>query len=190
MSGLYTEHEGRVINTDSQFKHVMAITLDPRTNYCEGVVRCITSRVGDVSVRGFVDHSELHKLRGDLEHFEIGDRLIIKNEERIIKEVTSQGFEFIGLEDPDIWIDKEKNLTHLYFTIPLKPSKEMRSKGAKTQTHLGHAVGQTIDSLEMTQPVLLDTYDKGAKEVSIAPLNKKGFRYNLIESRNRQGSVN
>jgi hypothetical protein len=38
----------------------------------------------------------------------------------------------------------------------------------------------------MTMPVLMDTVQLSAKEVSIAPLNSKGFRYNLIESRDRQ----
>ena len=48
--------------------------------------------------------------------------------------------------------------------------------------HLGHAVGKDLDSLEMTAPVLMGKIHGAAKEVSIAPINKRGFRYNLVES--------
>lgn len=187
MEKLYIQHEGKVINTDNKFSHVMAITLDPRTNYKEGVVRCITSREGNIQTKGYVDRSELHKIKGDsLESFEIGEKLNIKNEEEIIKELTPEGYEFIGLEDPDIWIDDENDLMHLYFTIPIKPIDKNVEKAKKIKIHLGHAVGKDLDSLEMTSPVLLDIYESSAKELSIAPINKNGFRYNLVESRDRQ----
>ena len=184
----YTQREGRVINTDKKFTHVMAITLNPRTDYKDGVVRCITSREGDVTVKGYVDRSELHKLTGSsLEHFEIGDRLKIKNEKEVIDSLTPEGWDFIGLEDPDIWIDEKTGLMHLYFTIPIRPLDKKHDE--KIKVHLGHAVGRDLDSLEMTVPVLLDTYYLSAKEVSIAPLNKKGFRYNLVESRDRKTDI-
>ena len=183
----YIQQEGKVIEIDNQFKHVMAITLDPRVDYKEGVVRCITSREGDVTVKGYVDRSELHKLTGNsLESFKIGERLNIKNEEEIIDNLTTDGRNFIGLEDPDIWIDNNTGLMHLYFTIPIKPSEKIDDSGEHTQIHLGHAVGKNLNSLEMTTPVLMDTVELSAKEVSIAPINKKGFRYNLVESRDRQ----
>ena len=83
----------------------MAIALDPRTNYQEGVIRCITSREGDLTVSGYVD-----------------------------------------------------------------------------QIHLGHAVGKNLDSLEMTIPALRADMIGGAKELSVAPINEQGFRYNLVES--------
>ncbi len=187
MTKLYIQREEKVIETNKQFTHVMAIALDSRTQYKDGVIRCITSREGDVTVKGYVDRSELHKVQGNsLEHFEIGDRLVIKNEEEIINNLTPLGWDFIGLEDPDIWIDEVTNLMHLYFTIPIKPSEKMRDNGEKIKIHLGHAVGKDLDSLEMTMPVLMDIIQLSAKEVSIAPLNSKGFRYNLIESRDRQ----
>ncbi len=183
----YVQHNDRVINTDKKFIHVMAVALDPRTQYKDGVIRCITSREGNVTVKGYVDRSELHKVKGNsLEHFEIGERLIIKNEKEIIDSLTPEGWDFIGLEDPDIWIDSVTNLMHLYFTIPIKPSAKMHKDGEKIKIHLGHAEGKDLDSLEMTIPVLMDTIQLSAKEVSIAPINKKGFRYNLIESRDRQ----
>lgn len=190
MQKYYLQHEGRVINTNNKFTHVMAITLDPRTNFKEGVIRCITSRDGDIEIKGYVDRSELHKIKGDpLDSFEIGEKLNIKNEEEIIKELTPEGYEFIGLEDPDIWIDKDTNLMHLYFTIPIKPIDRNIEKSKKIKIHLGHAVGKDLDSLEMTRPVLIDEYNNSAKELSIASLNSKGFRFNLIESRDRSGDT-
>jgi len=116
----YIQHKGKVISVNSKLKHVMAIALDPTSKFKEGVVRCITSRDGDVSVAGYIDRSTIHKINGDsLESFKIGDKLKIKNEEEVIKKLTKTGLDFIGLEDPDIWVDEAKKLTHLYFTLPL-----------------------------------------------------------------------
>ena len=99
MLKLYIQHEGRVINTDKKFTHVMAIALDPRTQYRDGVIRCITSREGDVTVKGYVDRSELYRVQGNsLEHFEISNRLKIKNEKEIIDNLVVDGRDFIGLE--------------------------------------------------------------------------------------------
>ena len=38
----------------------MAIALDPRKNYKEGIIRCITSREGNVQIKGYVDRSDAH----------------------------------------------------------------------------------------------------------------------------------
>ena len=174
----YTEHKGKVIETDNRFKHVMAIALNPKTGYQEGVIRCIISREGDITIKGYIDRSELHKIKGSsLKSFEIGEKLNIKNEIETISQLKEEDLEFIGLEDPDIWIDEKNNLLHLYFTLPLINNDEDRSK-----IHLGHAVGKDLNSLEMTMPVLKADKIGGAKELSIAPINKKGFRYNLVES--------
>jgi hypothetical protein len=186
MKKLYTQHDGKVVNTSSQFSHVMAIALDPRTNYREGVIRCITSREGDVTVSGYIDRSELHKAVGSsLENFEIGKKLHIKNETEIInqlKGLKEKSLDFIGLEDPDIWIDEKTDLLHLYFTLPLINAIDHD----KTKIHLGHAVGKNLDSLEMTLPALQADAVGGAKELSVAPLNKHGFRYNLVESSKKE----
>lgn len=179
---LYIEHKGKAVIPDARFKHVMAIALDPRTNYREGIVRCITSRSGDLAFKGNTDRSELCKISGNsLEHFEIGERLNIKNEAEIINELAGKD-DFLGLEDPDIWIDKETDFIHVYFTIPINPFNEKE----KTRVHLGHAVGKDLKTLTMTMPVLMDNGKSRAKELSVAPINKKGFRYNLIESKDRQ----
>ena len=180
----HSEHSGRAVE-DARFSHLMALALDSSSEYRQGLIRCITSREGDVEIKGYVDRSQLFTVSGDsLEHFVVGERLQIKNEMEILNGLTPNGWECIGLEDPDIWIDEHTGLTHVYFTIPIKPS----SPKEKIRIHLGHAVGKDVRSLEMTEPVLLDDRILGAsaKEVSIAPVNSKGVRYNLIESRDRE----
>ncbi len=189
MTQKYFQHPGKVIETNSTYPLVMAIALDPRTKYKIGVLRCITHREGDVMIKGYRDKSELHKVTGDnLEYFNIGERIKIKGEDEMIASLMKEGLEFIGLEDPDIWIDENTNLLHLYFTIPLVTKDKSNSllKGV----HLGHAVGKDLDSLVMTEPALLS--ESGgiyAKELSIAPINSKGFRYNLVESCIRTGNL-
>ncbi len=174
----YIEHPGKAVETNGKFEHVMAISLDPRSGYKEGVIRCITNRSGDVATSGYIDRSVLHKVRGDsLDRFSIGERLMIKNQEEIVAQLAGETLDFLGLEDPDIWIDEKVGLTHLYFTMPFH---NIGKHGMLI--HLGHAVGKDLDSLEMTMPVLMDVGTGGAKEVSIAPTNKHGVHYNLIES--------
>ncbi|MGA7159704.1 MAG: hypothetical protein WBZ48_01800 [Bacteroidota bacterium] len=152
----------------------MALTLDPRSGNKEGILRCIISREGDVEFSGSIDRSVLHKVRGDsLDHFSIEGALAIENESEIIRQLGGNEWDFLGLEDPDIWIDEKTGLMHIYFTIPLRNKSD-----GLTLTHLGQAVGRNFDSLKMTLPVLMDR----AKEVCIAPLNKRGIRYNLVES--------
>jgi len=174
----YIEHLGKVVETGGRYEHVMAISLDPRLGYKEGVIRCIKSREGDITTSGYIDRSVLHKVSGDsLEHFSIGDKLTIKNQDEIIQQLSGEGSDFLGLEDPDIWIDERTGLTHLYFTMPFRNKEK-----DELLIHLGHAVGKDLNSLEMTMPLLMDEGMGGAKEISIAPLNKEGFRYNLVES--------
>ena len=187
MEKLYIQHSGKVIETNNIFKHVMAIALDPRVEYKEGVVRCITDREGDITVKGYIDRSELHKIKGSgLYNFEIGEKLNIKNEREIISKLESEDFDFIGLEDPDIWVDEKNNLLHLYFTLPLIS----KNKSHKNKIYLGHAVGKDLDSLEMRMPVLSPDEIGGSKELSVAPINKKGIRYNLIESSKKEEDFN
>lgn len=177
----FTEQPGKVVEAGGLFKHVMAVSLNPATNYQNGIIRCITSREGNVGTKGFIDRSELYKVRADsFERLKIGERLVIKNEKKIIDQISGKNWDFIGLEDPDIWVDNKSGLTHVYFTIPFIGKKVNR-----TLINLGHAVGRDLDSLEMTLPVLMakktGVYG-GAKELSVAPLNRQGFRYNLVES--------
>lgn len=179
----YIQHAGKVVETDGKFTHVMAVFFDSTTNYKEGIVRCIMSREGDVKIRGYVDRSQLYLLERDPsgENYKITNRLSIRKEREIIDKLIPAGWDFIGLEDPDIWVDEIHKLIHVYFTIPIKPpiGKD------KIHIHLGHAVGKDLRSLEMTEPVLLSGPIYSAKELSIAPLNKHGFHFNLIESCDR-----
>lgn len=170
----------KVAEAGTRFEHVMAVTLDPRTNNSEGVIRCIVSREGDVATHGFVDRSELHTIKkNELGKFDIGERLIIKNEEEVLNEFGGADWECIGLEDPDIFIDENSVLMHLYFTLAFRHRSEN-----KMRIHLGHAVGNNLNSLEITKPVLVASDDGrfSAKEVSIAPVNSEGVRLNLFES--------
>lgn len=181
----YFEHPGRAVETDARFSHVMAISLDPRSKYRDGIIRCITSREGDIEISGTIDRSMLHRVQGDSpEHFVIGERIRMADEEKIIAELSVGGLDFIGLEDPDIFIDEDTGMMHLYFTMPF-----LDRVHDETLVYLGHAVGKNIDSLEMTTPVLMvdPITHAGAKEVSIAPKNSKGIRYNLVESSDHQG---
>ncbi len=185
---VYTEHVGKVIETGGRFKRIMAITLNPLSGNREGVVRCITSSEGEVGIRGSTDRSALYKMYGDtLELFTIGEPLVIKGEKEIVQEVGGDLWDFIGLEDPDIWIDEQTGRIHLYFTIALI-SKD-RSK-AYSLISLGHAEGDSLDSLAMTVPAITadkhDYSDHKAKEVSVAPVNRSGIRLNLVESGNRR----
>jgi len=119
-----------------------------------------------------------------LERFAIGEQLQIKNSDEVISSLTKNGGDFIGLEDPDIFIEDKIGIMHVYFTIPIKPPKGTE----KMKIHLGHAFGKNLDELEMTKPTLLDegVDDESAKEVSIAPQNSSNIRLNLIESRDRR----
>jgi hypothetical protein len=160
----------------------MAIALDPRTTYTQGVIRCITSRKGDVTVSGYIDRSEIHKtIKGPNETFTIGEKINIENESQIVNELKGK-LDFIGLEDPDIWVDESTDQLHLYFTLPLLDEVDYDNN----KIHLGHAVGKDLDSLQMTQPALLADSIGGAKELSIALLNKPGIRLNLVESSKKE----
>ncbi|MGA9407802.1 MAG: hypothetical protein WBW71_11790 [Bacteroidota bacterium] len=170
----YIEHPGKAVVSDKRFKHVMALTLDPRSGNKDGILRCIISREGDVEFSGSIDRSVLHKVRGDsLVHFSIEEALAIENESETVRQLRGDDWDFLGLEDPDIWRDEKTDLMHVYFTIPFRNKTD-----GLTLTHLGHAVGSDFNSIKMTPPVLMDR----AKEVCIAPPNKQGIRYNLVES--------
>ncbi|MFA5986299.1 MAG: hypothetical protein WC819_03055 [Parcubacteria group bacterium] len=156
----------------------MALTLNSHFDWKEGIIRCVVSREGDVEKRGYVDRSALYKVvKNDAGIYEITCELYMKNTEEIINSLNKKGLDFIGFEDPDIWADETNNTLHVYFTIPL-----FNKRTGNAVVHLGHAFGTDLSDLTMTQPVLMEKNNCGAKEVSIAPMNKRGFRYNLVES--------
>lgn len=115
----YVEHPGKAVEMDETFEHVMAITLDPHADYKDGVIRCITSRSGDIATSGYIDRSVWHAVHGDsLDRFSIGEWLTIENQDEIVSQLSGEKLDFLGLEDPDIWIDEKIGLMHLYFTMP------------------------------------------------------------------------
>lgn len=183
----YIQHEGKVAEHDDRFKLMMAMTLDPRSGDREGIIRCIIDRDGQIGIKGNTDRSVLHKIHGDsLEQFIIDGSLVIQGMDDMVQELGGDLYDFIGLEDPDIWIDEATGKMHVYFTIALI-SKD--KKKAHSLISLGHAEGTGLDSLVMTAPAISarrNDYGYSAKEVSIAPLNKNGVRLNLVESRDRR----
>lgn len=183
----YVQQEGKVVE-DSRFAHLMALALDKSFSFKSGVIRCVVSREGDVAEKGFKDKSELHKvslMSGGA--FAVGGRLEIAGQEDIVASISMPGFEFLGLEDPDIWVDTEQGVTHLYFTLPFVGN----DGGVERYViGLGHAAGPSIDSLVMQQPVLLDKLGRfTAKEVSIPPKNTQGIRLPLFESSSIENNV-
>lgn len=154
----------------------MALALNPQTGYRDGVIRCITSREGSVAVSGFIDRSELHLVSAaGAYEYDIGERLFIENEDRAIGPLLPDGYEFLGLEDPDLAIGAD-GMLHLYCTIPL-----VNRASGKSRIYLGHAEGPDLARLCMTEPALMHP-GKTAKEVSLAPQAADGLYRHLIES--------
>lgn len=175
----YIQHSGAVV-ASKQFEYVMAISLHPLI-YKEGVIRCVSKREGSVDTLGFVDKSVLHKIKSvdGLEKFEVEEELTIDGQEELIHELTSEGWTFIGLEDPDLIVDPETSLLHMYFSIAF-----INQERTYYKTYLGHAFGQDLTSLKMTSPVLspTDQIPGIVKELSFAPKNSSGLRLNLVET--------
>lgn len=180
----FRQHAGNVIEPDERFKLMMAMTLDPRSKNHDGIIRCITDRSGEIGVRGNTDRSALYKIHGDtLERFMIGEPLRMEGAGALLQRLGGELWDFIGFEDPDIWIDDSTGTMHVYFTIALMSKDKAR---AHSLISLGHAEGKNLDTLVVTEPVITSSrteYTNSAKEVSIAPENSRGVRLNLVESR-------
>jgi hypothetical protein len=176
---IVVEHQGKVLE-DSRYKHVMALSLDEKSGYKQGLIRCIASRSGDVEEYGYIDRSILHHVSLDATgKFVVGEKLNIKGAESFLRQVEGEEWDCLGFEDPDIFNDSDDGLAHVYFTIPLLNKIEKN----KMQIHLGHAEGKDLQNLKIIFPVLVDNDKTGtAKEVSIAPKNSRGERLNLFES--------
>lgn len=177
MNKPYKQSDSKVLESIQPIKHVMALNLNPKTNYKDGLVRCVVDRSGNISQDGFVDRSELRLVSSSShDDVRVDETLKISGSDEVIGKLCKNGWDFIGFEDPDIWFDENTKLLHVYFTLPIRASH--------TLIHLGHAVGQDLRSLTMTDPVLVADEKSfvGAKELSVAPMNSKRFRYNLVES--------
>lgn len=160
----------------------LATTKKKIKGICQGIVREIIKRKGDVGIAGFLDRSKLfHVESSDGFNWKKGKELKIKGIEKVINEIKTDAMDFIGLEDPDIY--SENKITHIYFTIAFKLSNH-----PGYSVFLGHAQGKNLNDLTATDPVLSPHYSKnkvikrGFKEVAISPVKTKGYRINLCES--------
>jgi hypothetical protein len=155
-------------------KRYMALCIDPSSkNPYKGIARQVTERKGNVDLLGYVDLSKLVLVESEnrLDWRVVGD-LKIKGIEKIIKNFEEKQFSFIGLEDPDIFVD-ENGTKHVYFTIAYKNYK----KNEGYRLFLGHASGKSLDNLTATQPVISNN-----KEAAISPVKTNDYRYVLAES--------
>jgi hypothetical protein len=170
-----------VIEADGQCAHVMALHIDPRSEFHPGVIRCIVKRTGSVHVSGYVDWSRIHTVEMDSRYeARLGPELHISGAEEVVSDLAGDSaYDFLGFEDPNIWCRPEAETVHLYYTIPF-----FERYSGDICFYLGHAEGPDVASLTMTEPVLGPVADvhSGAKEVAIAPRASDGTRYNLVES--------
>ncbi len=161
--------------TENQ-EHVMALAVDKSSRRrLNGLARVIVKREGDVKVAGFIDRSQLYYVKSnDGLKWEQSGRLEIKGIDKIVNKCKKEGSDFIGLEDPDIWTDKNRN-KHVYFTMPF----------IGYGLYLGHASGKDLEHLTATDPVLKPEFGNGIsgfKEVAISPLEYRRSRINLAEA--------
>jgi len=170
-----------VVEAGSLYEHTMALHFDPEDDGIPGVIRCIVNRTGNVHVAGFVDRSQLHVVEMESQYeATIGPELDVSGTEEVVSDLAGDGaYDFLGLEDPNVWRSRDGETLHLYCTIPL-----VDRDGGDVDIYLGHAEGTDLNSLRMTEPVLepLPGVHGGAKEVAIAPEATDGSRYNLVES--------
>jgi hypothetical protein len=155
----------------------MAISLDSKSDYNEGIVRVVVKREGNIVKGDHLDRSELRIVKQEGGNFIIMEKVSLMGEEKLIRSLQTPDTDFLGFEDPDIVIDEMTNLIHVYFTIPF-----IGKKYGQSRIHLGHASGKNIYSLTITQPVILGLKNDTAKELSVAPRSLSGLRYNLYES--------
>lgn len=177
-----------VIRADETCEHIMSLHLDPRGDGELGILRCIITRTGSVQRSGFVDRSQIHTVEMESPYRATrGPELDIRGTEDVVSSLADGTTnDFIGLEDPNIWCSYDADVLHLYCTIPF-----IERYSGDTCVYLGHAEGEDIYSLTMTEPVLkpVSGVHGGAKEVAIAPQASDGNRYNLVESNDTIGDT-
>ena len=158
----------------------MALCIDPSSkNPYIGIARQITERQGNPDIPGYVDKSRLVLVEShDLLNFKILGELNICNINESIEVLEKVEHFFIGLEDPDILID-DKNIKHIYFTIPFKYKHK---EGC--EIFIGHAHGNELDKLKAENHVLSKVSNEiaGFKEICPLPLNADGKLNVLVET--------
>ncbi|MDO8508289.1 MAG: hypothetical protein Q7S27_01240 [Nanoarchaeota archaeon] len=183
LNSAVTMFKNPVLERIENQEHIMALAVDKSSRRkLYGLARVIVRREGDVNIAGYIDRSQLYHVKSDdgLKWEQVG-KLEIKGIDKIVDKYKKKGSDFIGLEDPDIWIDEGGN-RHVYFTIPF----------IGQGLYLGHAKGNSLDNLIATDPVLKPEFMKGIsgfKEVAISPIEYRGSRINLTEAGNGDNSV-
>jgi hypothetical protein len=176
-----------VVESGGPCVHIMALHIDPAGGDV-GVIRCVSSRSGEVSVPGFVDRSRIHRVEmGSRYRAEIGTELDIGGAMEVVEGLPEyRTRDFLGFEDPIVRHHAETGLRHLYCTIPF-----LDHESGATRLYLGHAEGPDLSTLRMTDPVLgpVGGVHGGAKEVTVAPRSRAGHRKNLVESNDTVGDT-
>jgi len=178
INSVVSMYEQPVFGTVKAEQRVMAISIDKETkNPYLGLAREITKSQGTPDKPGFIDESKLIIVESkNLLSWKKKKDLEIEGIEEIIKKLSGNDKYLIGLEDPDII--NENGIKHVYFTIAFKYTKKVGYA-----VYLGHATGKSIEELKAGEPVLSPVQDfRGFKEVTISPVNSKGYRINLSEA--------
>ena len=167
--------EKPVLGSENQSdgKRYMALCIDPISkNPYQGIAREVTERKGSVDLVGYIDLSKLVLIKSeDRLEWDVVKDLQINGIDKIIRKFKKKETYFMGLEDPDIFVD-EYGKKHIYFTIAYKNKDKSGGK-----LFLGHAKGESLDKLTATEPVISDN-----KEVAISPVKSENYRYVLAES--------
>ena len=166
-------------------KRFMALCVDPSSKYpYRGIARQVLERIGNEDIPGYLDRSKLVIVESyDLLNWKVICDLQINGIKKIIDKLIGKEKEFIGLEDPDIIINKD-NKKHLYFTIPFKYHTKSINDVDRYDVHIGHAEGFNLENLKATMPVLgkINKTITGFKEICPIPLNKGKNKLILCET--------
>ena len=163
----------------------MALTIDSKSkNPHRGVARQIIYRQGSPDVPGYIDISKLVIVESnDLLSWKVVNDLKIIGIKEIIDSLGGKDKNFIGLEDPDIFID-ENGKRHIYFTIAFRYKNVDTLHEEYNNIYLGHAEGEDLDNMVATEPVLkkIDSEIVGFKEVCPSIKNGNGKKFILTET--------
>jgi len=165
INSIVTMYNKPVLGNLNNKNPVMALSVDKSTLNKKtklGIAREILKRKGSPDVRGFIDNSKLIIVKSkNLIKWEKDCDLKILGINKVIKDLSDNEMNFIGLEDPDII--NNKGIKHIYFTIAFKPINK-----AGYKFYLGHAKGKKLTKLKATKPVLgpIGSKINGFKEIA------------------------
>lgn len=181
---------------DVTSEHQMGLVVDSGRLATGGLIRVVTERTGRVDVSGYVDRSHLSQADPVTHegHWRVGQRINISNLDQWVTALQPPGTEFVGLEDPDIMVDKEGNI-HVYCTGPFIPSGP---EATDSYLYLFHASGPSLGELTLAEPVLSpvqiqmpdgNSRIRSFKEFCPAPPNSDGISLHLVESNDYRDGV-